>query len=509
LEGDQAYPLYGLDVAAAGEVYGDGYADVMVGAPGESSPESDEGAAFVFVGSASGIASVGAGAAATRLESNQTGAVFGLDVAGAGDVNGDGYADVIVGAPSYDAGESDEGAAFVFLGGASGVATGTAAAASARIESDQAGALLGASVAGAGDVDADGYADVIVLAPGYDDGQSNEGLALVVRGTAAGIANSTPLSVGVSRITSDQAEASAPSLFFSSFDFQNTAVAGAGDVNGDGYADVIVGFSLYDTGSTNQGIALLFLGGASGIPRGGPGAAAARLEPPAEANAYFGHAVAGAGDVNGDGFADVVVGAARGHPSFPSVASGAFDDFATDEGAAFVFLGSPGARPAGVQQRRGDGSGIAVQPWGASPVDGFAVEAIARHPEGTGRVALEVEACPAGVPFADATCAVEVTSWTDVDGVAPDELLSHTFSGLGGSLYRWRARVLHAPTTGVIPVSPEHGPWRRLEAQSAEGDVRVAPEPGAGFVLALGVATLLGLRARARGSVRRTRSRRA
>ena len=91
-------------------------------------------------------------------------------------MNGDGYADVIVGAPLYDAGQTDEGAAFVFLGGASGIADGNPATAAAQLESNQAerAARLRAW-RGAGDVNGDGYADVIVGAHGYDDGETRRG----------------------------------------------------------------------------------------------------------------------------------------------------------------------------------------------------------------------------------------------------------------------------------------------------------------------------------------------
>jgi len=154
LESDQAVAALGVSVAGAGDVNGDGYADVIVGAYTYDAGEPDEGAAFVFLGSASGIVAAGDPSnAAAQLESDQAGAIFGLSVAGAGDVNGDGYADVIVGAYGYDAGEPDEGAAFVFLGGASGIVTaGNPSNAAAQLESDQAGSQFGVSVAGAGDV---------------------------------------------------------------------------------------------------------------------------------------------------------------------------------------------------------------------------------------------------------------------------------------------------------------------------------------------------------------------
>jgi hypothetical protein len=117
--------------------------------------------------------------AEAQFESNQAAAELGYSVSGAGDVNGDGYADVIVGAARYDAGETDEGAAFVFLGSASGIADGNPATAAAQLESDQASAQLGVGVSGAGDVNGDGCADVIVGSSFYDAGETDEGAAFV------------------------------------------------------------------------------------------------------------------------------------------------------------------------------------------------------------------------------------------------------------------------------------------------------------------------------------------
>jgi hypothetical protein len=165
---------------------------VIVGAPAYDAGESDEGAAFVFLGGGAGVAHGGPASAAARLQADQAFASLGSSVAGAGDVNGDGIDDVIVGAPRYDTGESDAGVAFVFLGGNAGIANGSPASAAARFASGQVGARLGHCVAGAGDVNADGYADVVVGARRYDAAETDEGAVFVFPGGAPGVAAASP-----------------------------------------------------------------------------------------------------------------------------------------------------------------------------------------------------------------------------------------------------------------------------------------------------------------------------
>jgi hypothetical protein len=492
-ESDQASARLGFSVSGAGDVNGDGYADVIVGAYGyDAGQGAYEGAAFVFLGSASGIADGNPATAATQFESNQASARLGYSVSGAGDVNGDGYADVIVGAYGYDAGHGAyEGAAFVFPGSASGIADGNPATAAALLQSNQEYAHLGQSVSGAGDVNGDGFADVIVGASNYDAGQIREGAAFVFLGSASGIADGSP-ATAAAQLESDQ-----------EFAYLGQSVSGAGDVNGDGFADVIVGAFTYDAGEATEGAAFVFMGSASGIADGNPTTAAAQLESN-EASAWLGYSVSGAGDVNADGFADVIAGAHW------------YEGVAGNEGAAFVFLGGGDGdgRPVLARQLRGDGSGTAVQPWGDSyDTDAFEVRVQATHPEGRGRVKLEVETCAAGFAFGDVSCASQTgASWTDVTATSGGVELAETISGLtDDTLYHWRARVLHAPyfvTQGGItaPPNPAHGPWRRISAQAQEADIRVVPEPGATLGLAAGL-TLLALLARRRrvwSSVRAT-----
>ncbi|RIL06896.1 MAG: hypothetical protein DCC71_04965 [Proteobacteria bacterium] len=318
IEGGAPELRFGDAVASAGDVNGDGYEDVIVGAPFFEDGEASEGAAFVFHGGPNGLGNGSAAGAATVLQGDQDDARFGVAVASAGDVDADGYDDVVVGSGGWDGGQTDEGAAFVFLGGPFGVASGGTATADATLQGDAANARLGSAVAGAGDVDGDGYDDVVAGGRLYQSqgDQSNEGVALIFRGGPNGVA-SGGFATAHARLQSDVAGA-----------FFGDAVAGAGDVNGDGYDDVLVGATRFSGPEVREGAAFLFQGSAAGIADGGPATAAARLESD-QVDAWFGASVAAAGDVNGDGYADIAVGAPQ------------WDGGAANEGAAFVWLGGP------------------------------------------------------------------------------------------------------------------------------------------------------------------------
>jgi hypothetical protein len=141
-EGNQADAFFGGSVGTAGDVNGDGFSDVIVGAGGFDNGQPDEGRAYVYLGSAAGLSF----APAWIAESNNAGAALGGSVGTAGDVNGDGFSDVIVGAPFYTNGESAEGRAFVYLGSAVGLSPNPAWTA----ESSQASAHFGVFVGTAG-----------------------------------------------------------------------------------------------------------------------------------------------------------------------------------------------------------------------------------------------------------------------------------------------------------------------------------------------------------------------
>jgi hypothetical protein len=288
--------FFGHSVAGAGDVNGDGFDDVIVGADQYSNGHFQEGRAYVFHGSAAGLSLVPDWTA----EPDQDSTRFGDSVSGAGDVNGDGFDDVIVGAYLYHNPETQEGGAFLYQGSAVGLSLTPGWTA----EPNYTGAHFGESVAGAGDVNGDGYDDVIVGADQYSNGQ-----ALVYHGSTSGPSLTPDWTV--------EADQGGGKFGYS--------VAGAGDVNGDGFDDALVGGYLLTHDQSIEGRAFVFCGTSLGL----------KLSPcrRGESNqvaAYFGISVAGAGDVNGDSYDDRIVGSSR------------YDHGQNDEGIAVLKYGSPG-----------------------------------------------------------------------------------------------------------------------------------------------------------------------
>jgi FG-GAP repeat protein/VCBS repeat protein len=301
-EGNEQAAYFGIAVASAGDVNGDGYGDVIVGALfGDiDHTQQAEGVSFLYLGSAAGLSA----SPAWSAEGNQQYSGFG-DGKSAGDVNGDGYGDVVVGAYSFNNGQRDEGRAYVYLGSPSGPSTSP----DWMVEGDQEEAYLGSSVESAGDVDGDGFDDLIVGVPGYRSfqfGLMAEGRVHVYLGSAAGLSTSPAWTV-----TGNQGAASFGT------------VAGAGDLDGDGYDDVLIGASTFDHGERNEGRVVAFYGSPAGLATH-----ASWLVESNQREALFGSALASAGDVNGDGFSDVLVGAYQ------------FDAGQPNEGRAFAYLGS-------------------------------------------------------------------------------------------------------------------------------------------------------------------------
>jgi hypothetical protein len=240
-----ASSLFGSSVAHGGDVDGDGFGDLVVGAPGAS-------AAFVYLGSSTGLSSTG-----TRIDGPASSG-FGASVASAGDVDGDGFGDLIVGAP-------EDASAFVFRGSHDGIHTHASVVLTGAPAS-----RFGAAVASAGDVDGDGFGDVVVGAPGGD-------AAFVYRGSATGI-----------DLASVVALAGAAGSGFGS------AVAGGGDTALlDGLSDVAIGAPMTST-------VQIFAGAASGL-EATPDFTLTETSPELGISLAF-------GDLDLNGYDDVVVG---------------------------------------------------------------------------------------------------------------------------------------------------------------------------------------------------------
>ena len=271
---------FGRSVSGAGDVNGDGFADLIVGA------------ASAAVGGSAEVLSGIDGSVLYNFNGDSFGDQFGTSVSGAGDVNGDGFADLIVGAS-----QDDEGSARVFSGVDGSVLY--------NFDGDSFIDQFGFSVSGAGDVNGDGVADLIVGARLDDNNGSNSGSARVFSGTDGSVL-----------YTFDGDSAG---------DFFGQSVSGAGDVNGDGFDDLIVGApldSIDPIDVTDSGSARVLSGADGSVLYTFNGDSALDA---------FGNSVSGAGDVNGDGFDDLIVGAPTDSTN------------GTDSGSATVLSGADGS----------------------------------------------------------------------------------------------------------------------------------------------------------------------
>jgi len=323
LNGVAATDNAGYSVSGAGDINADGVSDIVIGARYVDANGVDSGASYVVFGTTAtfnpvielanldGINGfvINGGAPEDR---------FGNSVSAAGDVNGDGIDDLVVGAPRAETeGKNQLGAVYVIFGkntsfspvfDVSGLDGNNGFVLHGINSIDQAGY----SVSEAGDVNGDGFDDIIIGAFLADPHGSQSGEAYIVFGAGAGFPSSFDLadldgSNGV--VINGIAES----------DRAGHSVGGAGDVNGDGFDDVIIGAYLADSmGLVDSGESYVVFG------KGSPFDAVVELSSldgsngfvlnGAKASDYAGRSV-GAGDVNGDGFGDILIGAYRADPN--------------------------------------------------------------------------------------------------------------------------------------------------------------------------------------------------
>jgi hypothetical protein len=383
--------LAGWSVSAAGDFNADGVDDLLVGAPGANPlGRIRNGAAFVVYGQRTadlpdldldlGALTTTQAARVMIIAGERRNESAGYAVASAGDFNGDGIADVIVGAVDNFGDNFNSGAAYVVYGQKAAdpadVDLHQAADRMTYLSGGNNGDQAGGSVAGVGDVNGDGVDDVAVGAPGADPDAAESGAAYVVYGAKlADPANVSLESVGANgqgmRIRGSGAQMAA-----------GYAVSGAGDANGDGVDDIAIGLLGADpNGRADAGSVVVIYGQkvadlpdldfatltAGDLPR-------FMFIDGAAASDGAGASLAPAGDVNGDGLDDLMVGAI-----------GAETNSRVDAGAAYLVYGQKAADPENLDLltlATTDARGLRF--GGASPNDGAGWSVAAGDVDGDG-----------------------------------------------------------------------------------------------------------------------------
>lgn len=296
--GESAGDFFGHTVAIAGDINGDEYADIIIGAPDAQSGGDNAGKAYIYFGGPPSLMDTEADVIISGADSNDN---VGFSVSPAGDVNNDGFDDIIIGARNrYQSGNPYAGEAYIFYGGSSltnknGYPNLLAEEADVILKGENAQDKFGSSVSWAGDFNKDGYDDVIVGAPLADGSGNARGRAYIFYGGAAMDSTADVTITGTAN-----------------FDQLGFSLSRAGDMNGDGYGDVVTGAPLadVDTAGDNKGKAYIIYGGgsvSSSIDLAGSSASVTIMSG-FEGYEHFGTSIGYGGDLNDDGYDDVIVG---------------------------------------------------------------------------------------------------------------------------------------------------------------------------------------------------------
>lgn len=379
LRGEAPNSWAGFDVAG-GDVNGDGKSDIVVGAP---EVDNESGVAYVVYGSESLPKRLNLSQSDVRINGTTTGDLLGWSVATVNDTNRTPGDSVFVGAPLANIGAHDGGAAYLFSNRSLDGSV-SANAANLTLRGRAANDETGGAVSSAGDVNGDNRTDLVVGAP------TANGTAPNRNGTQAGAA------YVVTNTTDGNRSLSNASLTLhgaSAGDLAGFAVSDAGDVNGDGYGDVLVGAPHNDSNANNAGAAYVVYGSKSlsgnrsladtNVSLYGAGT---------HDNAGRSVSAAGSGDTTCDGYSDVLVGAPYNNSSAPSA------------GAAYLVTGSKSlngtenlstARATLTGQSRDDFAGWSVSEAG-DPTDDGNEDLLVGAPNASGHGAayLIAGACP-------------------------------------------------------------------------------------------------------------------
>ncbi len=342
--GTAGFVLYGADagdqsgfsMSSAGDVNGDGFDDLIVGAyvaDAIGNTKASAGDSYVIFGGAAmpatidlAIVGLPGGAAGSTIFGSETGDQSGVSVSGAGDINGDGFDDLLVGAPLADGSgnsKTSAGDSYVIFGGISlppsvdlAMLGTTSGVPGITLYGVDLGDRSGQTVSGAGDVNGDGFDDLAIgafLADAAGNTKPSAGDSYLIFGAA-----SLPSQINLAILGTPGNSAGVVFYGADGSDFSGRAVSGAGDVNGDGFDDLLIGANRADALSNakqNAGESYLIFGSPT-LPTtinltniGAPGNALGIVFYGADMYDASGISVSTAGDVNGDGFDDLLIGA--------------------------------------------------------------------------------------------------------------------------------------------------------------------------------------------------------